>query len=171
MKQICAWCKKDIGEIEIEDTDPDAISHGMCKECAFHLSAQRGMPLRQFLDGLGKPIIAVDSDAVIHVSNREAEELLGRTRNEIEGQYLGDVFECDYSFLPEGCGRTIHCVACAIRRCVNETYETGNSCTRIPAHLNHEKSEGVDEIHFIISTEKLGNIVLLRIDEVGEPGD
>jgi len=166
MRRICACCKKDLGEVDSEGGGSAVITHGLCGDCAFHLSARMGMRLREFLQGLGKPVVAVSPDGTIQSTNGQASALLGMDLPEIEGHLCGDVFECDHAALPEGCGRTVHCVACTVRKCITETFETGRSCERVPGHLNHTTFDGPDEICFLISTEKLGDLILLRLDSV-----
>lgn len=41
-RQICAWCKKDIGEIP-----GDKDSHGMCSSCAKKLADEEGISLTE----------------------------------------------------------------------------------------------------------------------------
>ena len=76
------------------------------------------------------------------------------------------MFECAYARLPEGCGGTVHCSGCAIRRSVYETYETGESRNNIPATLRCDLNNPSHDVIMHISTEKMGNVVLLRIDKV-----
>lgn len=168
MKKVCAWCKKLIGEVGSETDSEQLISHGMCPDCAFHLTAQQGMPLREFLEGLGAPILAVDADGRVLAANTQVQALVGTDLSVIEGRLCGDVFECENSLLPEGCGRTIHCLGCAIRKAVTETYTTGRSARKVPAHISRTSSGAPVEVHYLVSTEKMGQIVLLRIDPVGK---
>ena len=65
-----------------------------------------------------------------------------------------------------GCGNTIHCKACTIRNAVMETFDSSRNLHRTPAYLNRAGKDTVQRIRFLISTEKLDEIVLLRIDEV-----
>lgn len=58
------------------------------------------------------------------------------------------------------------CVVCTIRNTVMDTQRTGKARERAPAWL-FKKNAG--RLAFLISTEKVGDRVLLRIDEV-KPG-
>jgi hypothetical protein len=78
----------------------------------------------------------------------------------------GDVFECAYARLPGGCGRTAHCSGCTIRQTVMDTVRTGQGHLRAPAYLNRATPDGVQRIPLTISTERVGDFVLLRIDAV-----
>jgi hypothetical protein len=167
MKKVCAWCGVDLGEAETERSAQDIISHGLCEECAHHLFAQMGMPLRQYINGLGAPVAVVDANGVVKTANLQASELLQKALASIEGYKGGDVFECAHASLPGGCGQTVHCSGCTIRRTVMHTFDTGQSCLNTPAYLNRTASGGVERLELLISTEKVGDVVLLRIDAVG----
>ena len=128
------------------------------------------MPLREYLDHLEAPVLVVNGDGVVKTANKVAQDLLQKDLSEIEGYLGGKVFECVHSTEPGGCGETIHCSGCAIRRTVMETLNTGNNQLRVPASLDCKTHTGVCGIHYLISTEKLGEVVLLRVDEVN-PGE
>jgi PAS domain-containing protein len=129
-----------------------------------------GLPLREYLDGLTAPIVVVDGDGRVTTANRQARTFLRKDLPEIEGYRGGEVFECEHARLPEGCGQTVHCSGCTIRMAVMDTLRTGVSRLRAPACLDCHTGNGVQRVEFLISTEKAGDVVLLRIDEVvGEP--
>lgn len=170
MRKVCAWCGKDMGAIESEDDYTKLITHGICDKCAYHQLAQIGMSVPKFLEGLDGPVVVVDSNGNIRTGNTKALELVGKDLSEIEGYAPGEVFECEYARLPDGCGNTVHCSGCAIRNAVNETYTTGKSLLRLPATWQLHTSEATQEIRLLISTEKVADVVLLRIDEVNPSG-
>jgi hypothetical protein len=126
------------------------------------------MPLQQYLDGLGAPIVVVDPSGTVKTANKQARALLQRELSSIEGYRGGDVFECAYAGLPEGCGNTIHCSGCTIRRAVMETFDTEESKLKVPAILNRGNVGAPEQLQSLISTERVGDVVLLRIDAVGD---
>ena len=125
------------------------------------------MPLLEYLDGLGIPIVVVDGEGTVQTANEQARALLQKDPHEIEGFKGGDVFECAYASLPEGCGHTVHCSGCTIRQTVMTAFRTGQSCLRTPAYLSRETPDGIQQIELLISTERVEGVVLLRIDAVG----
>jgi PAS domain-containing protein len=169
MERVCAWCGTRLGYIE-SSADQDAITHGLCPECAHHLFAQAGMPLEEYLDGLGAPILVVDASGTIQTADRQARALLQKELVEIQGYRGGEVFECVHARLPGGCGNTVHCSGCAIRHTVMETLRTGTGHLCVPAYLDHAAPGGTERIRFLISTEKVDEMILLRIDAVGGSG-
>lgn len=124
------------------------------------------MPLQKFLDGLDAPVLVVESSGSIKTCNHKARKLVQKDLSEIEGYKGGEVFSCRYARLPEGCGNTVHCSGCTIRRTVMETFQTGKIILRMPATLKPQEYEESQEICFYISTEKVLDVVLLRVDNV-----
>ncbi len=167
MKRACAWCNRDMGEVESAPGTERDITHGICPDCISNLRFQTGTDLKNLLDTLAIPILVVNREGVVETGNKGAEALLNKKVLEIEGRRQGDVFECAYARLPEGCGQTTCCSGCAIRQAVQETYATGRSLHRVPAYLKNGAPERLVRIHMHISTEKVGEVVLLRIDDTG----
>jgi hypothetical protein len=165
MKRVCAWCQTELGASGV-GSDDGPITHGICPSCAQNLFFQMGVELHKYLDSLPVPILVVDQEGTIRTANDKTQRMLGKDLVAIEGRKGGVVFECCFARLPEGCGNTVHCSACTIRKAVMGTFGTGKSNARVPAYLNQEDSEGRREISLLISTEKVGDVVLLAIDEV-----
>ena len=164
MITVCAFCNTVIHP----GTSPDdPVSHGVCRSCSDHFLATHGIDLSRYLQMLNAPVLLVGSNVDILAANSEALRLIGKPAEKIPGNLAGKVFECRYSRLPGGCGQTIHCSGCAIRRSVHETWETGRPVVRCPAILNRLESGRNEEIHFYVSTRKEGGIVLLLL----EPAD
>ena len=92
--------------------------------------------------------------------------MLGKEMREIEKAPGGDAFECTYANQEGGCGNTVHCRTCAIRNIVMDTLATGQGYKNVPAFQSIETSDGPKLLKFYISTEKIEERILLRIDEV-----
>jgi PAS domain-containing protein len=166
MKKMCAWCGTQIGPAG-ESMPDDAVTHGICEDCRDNITFQEGVAPRELLDALAAPIVMVDSRGVVRAANKAASALLGRQPDEIKGYLPGEVFECEFARLPEGCGDTVHCTGCAIRRTVMAPLDTGESFSRVPATLRRHTPEDPQDVRFLISTEKVADTVLLRVDQVG----
>ena len=169
MKRICAWCQKDIGPSNISDVTVDApITHGICGDCARKVLSFKATSLRSFLDQFSKPVFLVNFEGRIVTGNRACLDLLKKKPDEIDGELGGDVFGCRYADLPGGCGSTVHCKTCTIRLTVLDTLQSGNSHVEIPAYPDLYHITGEKRVRFLITTEQIGEAVLLRIDEVVE---
>ena len=166
MKRVCAWCGKELGSIEAQKHPANAVTHGICLSCRDNLIFQMGVDLGVFLDSLKLPVVMIDMQGAVVTGNKKARTMLQKELPQIEGNPGGEVFECAYARLPEGCGNTVHCSGCTIRRTVMETFETGKSLLRVPATLNQNSPVAPEKINLLISTEKFADFVLLRVDEM-----
>jgi len=166
MKRVCAWCRIELGRVDSQASSENMITHGICANCRDNLLFQMGVEIGEFLDRLKLPIVVVNGEGTIVTGNVQARTLLRKELPEIEGYKGGEVFECAYARLPGGCGNTMHCSGCTIRKTVMETYGTGRSCLRVPAMLYRNTPQDPEKIKLFISTERLGDLVLLRIDEM-----
>jgi len=155
-----------MGTTPAEHFSEGVITHSICLECADKLYAELGIKLPIFIDGLDAPVVVVNSDGIVQTANKQAKSFLQKELAQIEGYRGGEVFQCAYARLPEGCGNTVHCSGCTIRRAVMETYQTGKSQHKRPAYLNRGTPESHRKMELLISTEKVNEVVLLRIDRV-----
>lgn len=169
MKVVCAWCKQEIRTVaDAGSLENHEITHGICQNCQEYFFEDEEKTLDKFLNRLEAPVLMVDEEGLVVLANDQALAMLGKPLAAVKGFKGGDVMECAYARLPEGCGHTVHCAACTIRVNVMETMATGQSLRHVPAYLNRLDNHRVHKIKFLISTEKLGNVVLLRIDEAAE---
>jgi len=138
--------------------------HGICPECA--LSITRGAPRTagEILNTIAEPIFLIDSDGVVKGANLSALGMLGKELPDIQDEMGGDALECTYAKDAAGCGRTVHCRTCAIRNTVMDTLRTGHGYDKVPAFQSIDTGEGPVVMRFVITTEKLGGNVLLRVD-------
>ena len=165
MKRICSWCNKTLGYTNIE-VRLKTITHGICTDCDKWIRKNWRQSMSDYLNSFDFPILLVDSDVVVKFANKSAMHFLEKDATEIVGYHGGDATECEYARMPEGCGKTIHCKACAIRNTVKETFKTGISFKDITAFQNIYSKSGLQKVQFKISTEKKNNQVLLKIDPV-----
>lgn len=167
MEKVCSWCGKELKRSNVDQSDHNLLSHGICDDCKFHVLAQGGVKLREYLNHVGVPVFIVDKDNRILASNKQAVETFKKKLPKVDGVLCGVVFECDHARLPEGCGKTVHCSGCTVRICITKTIETGEVLARIPAYLDSAQ-ESTNKVHLLISTEKFGDAVLLRVEDVSQ---
>ena len=160
----CPWCNNEFPSEQAGPQTESRVTRGICPACREHFAFQMGVPLQTYLDSLPVPIFVVDDDMAVQAANRAGYTLLQKGPEQILKRLGGIVFECAYARLPEGCGRTVHCTGCAIRRSVAHTYETGESLMNVPAMLHCGTERDPQDVTLRISTEMMGNVVLLRLD-------
>lgn len=167
MNLVCAWCGAGIERRGYSQELDNATSHGMCPNCLHALICQNeGVSLQSHINSIPIPIVLVDRDNRIIGTNAKAVEMLGRKPEAAVGLPFGTVFECIYSRLPEGCGRTIHCSGCVIRKCVTATFNTGTPHVSVPATLNVESPDQLSEAVLTVTTVKGDRVVVMRIEQL-----
>jgi hypothetical protein len=163
MKHVCAWCGREYG-VSGEETAPNHITHGICAECEEYFQRDEPESLRGFLNRFDAPVLCVDDDARVITTNDEACRLFETESAEIGDLMFGEMVQCSWSRLPEGCGRTEHCAACAIRLAVGDTLASGTDVEDRKAFVDRFDDEGhVRRSHFLVSTKRHGDAVLLKI--------
>lgn len=162
MRLSCAWC---LADIEHPDgTEDNAVSHGICLACLDNLEFQQGVPLTRFVEELPYPILLIHPGLALSAPNRMARQRFGESKATSRKPFSMQVYECAEARLPGGCRRRIPCTACAIRQSVVRTFETGEPELRVPAALKPSDPDRVSFIHFLVSTIKVGPMVLLRLE-------
>jgi hypothetical protein len=166
MKVVCAWCGSGIERSGYDHTRDCNTSHGLCPACSQALAFQDdGVSLQRHIDSISIPILLVDSNDATLGMNEKASETLGSKAEATKGIQFGLVFDCLHSHFPEGCGRSIHCSGCVIRRTVAETFSTGQPQIAVPATLSVESADQPSDVVFTITTVKNGKFVLMRIEK------
>ena len=173
MKRVCAWCNQEMGVVEHAASSDARVSHGICRSCLDNMTFQEGVTIQAYIDSLAVPVMVVAVQrgrAVVNAVNKRASIALNKHPRDMVRHLAGNVFECAYARQPEGCGGTIHCSACTIRRSVLRTFETGEPQSRVPALLKHEQSGKPPSIAMHITTVKAEGMVMLRIDDMDSAG-
>lgn len=167
MRKVCAWCKKDIDPDVSDPASNNApVSHGICPDCVITFFSFMGKPMKDYLDEFTGPVFLVDSTNKIITANSEALALTHKKSEEIEEKMAGDVFECPHASQVEGCGGTIHCKSCTIKKAILSTSQTGQASIHLPAFADMHFFAKNKKPRFFISTEKVGDAVFLRIEDV-----
>ncbi len=161
MKIICSYCRLDLGEKEpFEDK---SLSHSICPKCMdYQQIMMEGLSIEQYLDILEVPVVIINDESRVVGINNLAEKLIGKSHNETSGLLGGEAMNCVFAMLPEGCGNTVHCNTCTIRRAVMSVMESGIPKRHIPVNLSQESQE----LNMIISAEKIDGIIRMRIEKV-----
>jgi hypothetical protein len=171
MKRICAWCRTEIGHVDggkrFEDEE---VSHGICERCADNIVFQQGVPLPAYIESLDMPVLLINDQGTVIAGNAKARSEFGAEyfKDGKKKHATGEIFECQFARLPEGCGRTIHCSGCAIRRTISSTIETGEPQSKIPATLSRGDPDNPESIALSITTVKVANAVVLKVEYRGK---
>ena len=169
LKRICAWCGVDLGPEDGDGALEEApITHGMCLGCAAKMLSGESDFLQVLFDKMGIPVLMKGPHATLHAANKLSSQLL--SKNYVPGEKKisgpGDLISCIYAAAPKGCGTDFHCKSCTIRNTVLETYQTGKPFIKVKAYPDVQFGVDAKTVCFEITTEKFGDFVLLRVDDL-----
>ena len=163
---ICSWCKTTLKAQESDGLEGNRVSHGICRQCLDQLMIGSGVPMQEYINSIHAPIFVIDGNARVISANRSAEKFLGVHKQSMLGKLGGEVFACENHRLPGGCGQTVHCKACTIRRCVSYTSKTGKPLNKVPAYMDLDNIDGKKQVAFNITTQKRGQVITLQVEPV-----
>lgn len=117
------------------------------------------------LDAIDAPVLLMQGDPrQVLTANKKAYELFGKGLGQIEGHRGGQVFDCIHSFTEAGCGKDANCEHCKIKGAIVDTFTTGNPFDGVSTQLEIKKAEGTVAYAMQVSTQKVGDLALVRID-------
>lgn len=161
MTTICAWCQRPLPTAAAPAAE--GFSTGLCPDCARRLQDERPIALADLVDEFTAPVLAVNDDVVVLAANDAARANFNLTTVVMVGRRCGDVIECVHAREPGGCGRTIHCPGCTLRRTVVKTAADGRPRHNVRALQSIATPQGVKLAPFRISTQAVGTVVLVTI--------
>ncbi len=136
----------------------------MCPKCqAGFLGSPGPVSMKEFVGRFEFPVILVGPGTELLEANHEALRLVRKGLEEVRDQLAGEVLECIYAKHPGGCGRHVHCKACAVRNSVTATHETGKALIDVDSYQEIMTEDGLKTVHLKISTVKRADSVLLKI--------
>lgn len=128
--------------------------------------------LKNLFDAIPSPVFVVDSDMRIIHFNAAASGILHETSAQILMKKGGDALDCvNARKSPEGCGKSEACKDCVLR---NSVYEAigGDKVFRRKTRMNVQAENGVNEIHFLITTSPFryenADYALLILEDISE---
>jgi len=124
--------------------------------------------LTEFLDSIELPVLVMDETRTIRQVNRIAAKTLGKLVVELEGLTLGVAIECLHVGVMGECGVSPYCAGCAFLRNIRDTYFDGQP--RYGEYSQHKAvmTDGAKTKQFRFSMTKVGDVVLLMIEEIQE---
>jgi hypothetical protein len=124
------------------------------------------MSIQSIIDRFPFPVLVVDEDVTVSVLNKRGQEILGVRPDPAKPRRGGELFGCVHSHLPGGCGRSIHCSGCALRRTVTATYHSREPQVHVPATLKTGEADHPAPVALTFSTSMRGSAVLVKIDSI-----
>ncbi len=158
MTSKCKACGKEIGPGG--QMSYKTITYGICDGCAAQPSANS-----RLLESIDAPVLLMQGNPrQVVTANRKALDLFGKELHEVENHRGGEVFDCVHSFTEAGCGKDVNCENCKIKNAIVDTFITANSQDGVSTELSIKKPTGTRTFVLQVSTKKVGDLALVRID-------
>jgi hypothetical protein len=160
LKGSCRVCQK-----KVATNESQFVTLGLCDSCA-HKVESSAASVAAFINNYDIPLLYLQGDPrqVVTANQRACVQFKKNLAN-IEGKRGGQVFDCIHSYTEAGCGKDKNCEDCRIKNAIVDTFNTGKSHQAVSTTLDI-RMDGQDFPHNIeVSTEKIGNHVLVKIDK------
>jgi hypothetical protein len=120
---------------------------------------------RESLEAIEAPTLLMQGNPrQVVTANKRALDLFRKELHEVEGHRGGQVFDCVHSFTAAGCGKDVNCEGCKIKDAIVDTFDTGNPHHHVSTSLPIRKADGTKTYVLQVSTEKVGDLALVRIE-------
>lgn len=163
MSIVCIYCSNSIKDHEKEN---HFITSDVCSECINSIFNQKDDLLVSFIDNIESPILLMQPDPrQVLTANKKACDLFEKDLSQIEGHSGGQVFDCVNAFTEAGCGKDINCEDCKIKNSIVDTLISGKSFNGVYSVLEVKKNNSILPYNLQVSTEKIGDLALIRIDQ------
>lgn len=166
LKQVCAFCKTEMISTQ-EQVSQSKITGGVCPSCVKQfVKSNAPAALRLIIDSIDTPILLMQPEPrQVYTANKKALELFNKELPQLEAHRGGQVFDCIHAYTELGCGKDVHCEDCKIKNAVVETFTTGRSFDCVSTFLEIKRQNEITTYVVQVSTEKIGDFELLRIDQ------
>lgn len=148
---------------------------GNCKECGKGMGVKNAAgpaPVFESLEGFAGPVLLMQGNPRQVVSaNRQALALFGKKLPEVEDHRGGEIFDCVHAFTEAGCGKDVDCADCPIKNAIVDTFASGRPHHGVAATLQVKKAAGNEYRVVQVSTEKIGELALVRIERYDRTGE
>lgn len=151
----------------IKEGQPELIiTKGLCASCRSRIAdAGPARNEKKAIDSIDAPVLLMQPNPrQVYVANNKAEIIFGKDLPGMEGHRGGEVFDCIHSFTEAGCGKDVNCADCKIKNAVVETFTGARNLSGVSTTLEVKKRGEIISYVLEVSTEKVGELALLRID-------
>jgi len=163
MPQVCRQCKTELTNSQYSNY---FVTDGICLKCVESILDRQDNLLTTVLNSIEAPVLLMQPDPRhVRTANKKACELFKKDLSQIEDHRGGQVFDCIHAFTEAGCGKDDNCEDCKIKNAVVETFTSGKSFDGVSAVLDIKKSNSIMPYALQVSTEKIGDLALIRIDK------
>jgi hypothetical protein len=138
-------------------------TNGICEKSFQQVPGE--LNYSEWIEAIVPPILLMQGNPrQVITANKRALDLFEKELHEVEGRRGGQVFNCIHAFTEDGCGKDKNCDGCKIRDGIIDTFTTGNPHNGVSTSLQIKKANGTMTFVLQVSTEKVGDLALVRIE-------
>jgi len=146
---------------------PRNITSAICDNCLLQASGMSDYST--LLEIIGVPVLLMQGNPrQVVAANQKALALFEKKPKDVEGHRGGQVFDCIHSFTEAGCGKDANCEDCNIKNAIIDTFTSANSHNGISSELLIKKANSTRTYVLQVSTEKLGDLVLVSVERYAD---
>ena len=161
MTASCTLCGRSV--LPNAKTSRRNITAGICDSCISQVSGTSDCSM--LLEAIDAPILLMQGNPrQVITANRRALALFEKMPHEVESHRGGQIFDCVHSFTEAGCGKDANCENCKIKNAIVDTFTSANPHLGVSTELAIKKANGARAYLLQVSTEKLGDLALVRIE-------
>ncbi len=124
-----------------------------------------------FLDALDSPSLLIQANQKkVLTANQQACKLFGKDLSQIEGRRGGQVIDCLHAHKDDGVCKDTNCQNCKLRDTIEKTFATAQSHDGVQTLLDVKKKNKIQPYFMQVSTEKIGDLVLVIVDKYKKIG-
>ena len=162
MNKTCKQCK---AGLESNPNTDYIVTNGICSHCIETIFDDQDNSISTFLNNIDSPVLLMQPDPrQVRTANKISCELFEKDLSQIKGLRGGQVFNCIHAFTKAGCGKDENCEDCKIKNSLVDTFTNGTSHDGVSTNLDIKTNTSVMPYHLKVSTEKIGDLALIRID-------
>jgi len=161
MTSSCTLCGRQI--VSNAKASRRNITSAICDSCVSQ--AADTSDYSALLEAIAAPILLMEGNPrQVITANQEALALFEKKPEEVEKHRGGQVFDCVHSFTEAGCGKDANCENCKIKNAIVDTFTSTNPHNGVSTELSIKKANDTRSYVLQVSTEKLGDLALVRIE-------
>lgn len=167
MTESCSVCGKTSGTAG--QADLRNITLGICDACAAQMAGSSER--KALLEAVDAPVLLMQGNPrQVVTANKKALALFGKELHQVENFRGGQVFDCVHSFTEAGCGKDVNCENCKIKNAIVDTFATASSHNGVSSGLSIKRNHATRNYVLQVSTQKVGDMALVRIDRYEAEG-
>lgn len=117
-------------------------------------------------------MILLDTEGRVVNINKKGIEFSDKEKSSVLGRHCGLVLNCINSFSEPGCGKKPECRECPVRKCIEETFKSGDPIQYLEGRMRFRSEASEFELDLLISSSLIkhnnSDLILVTIIDITE---